>query len=193
MRRSHMLAVICVFVTSLLLTNHSFATKMLHRNAEELASLANRVFVGVCKSVEQRQNGSLYYTEYTFEVQDGIKGVNTGTVLVFRQFATPPGAGRIAGFPSYQSGGKYLLFLRADSELGLTSPIGLTQGAFQIFRSNDGSEKAINGLDNKGLFRGMDKSSGYSSLSVSERSLMEATSGSVNLNSLVGLVRKMAR
>ena len=73
MRRSHMFAVICVLVTSVLLTNSSYATKMLNRNAEELAKMADRIFVGVCTSVAERRDGNMIYTEYTFQVLQSIK------------------------------------------------------------------------------------------------------------------------
>ena len=172
-----------------------YATKMLHRNAEELASLANRVFIGVCVSAEEKQDGDLYYTEYTFEVLEGIKGINSGAILVFRQFVTPPGAGKIAGFPSYENGEKYMLFLREDSKLGLTSPIGLGQGAFRIFTTQDGKEKAINFFGNKGLFHrmGSKPSAKYSTLSAKEKSLMAITSGPVELNRFVNLIKKMSK
>ena len=75
--------VIWFLATSFLVMGISsvFATKMLHRNVEELATLADRVFVGVCISAEEKQTdfpsvGSTgTYTEYTFQVEESIKGV----------------------------------------------------------------------------------------------------------------------
>lgn len=193
MRRSHMFAVMCVFVTSVLLTNSSYATKMLHRNAEELAKMADRIFVGVCTSVAERRDGNMIYTEYTFQVLQNIKGVGSGT-LVLRQFGRARGVGSVIGMPAYDQGQKYMLFLRSDSEYGLASPIGLGQGAFRIIES-DGSEQAINAFGNSGLFHRMDaKSAKYSTtLSSIEKSLMATTTEPVDFNNFVGLMQKLVK
>lgn len=60
---------------------------MLHRNAEELISLSERIFVGICVSVKEQQldfsNGSpLIYTEYTFQVLQSIKNVSSEKVVL---------------------------------------------------------------------------------------------------------------
>ena len=175
-----------------------YATKMLHRNAEELASLAHRVFVGECVSVEEKEvtfsNGaSLTYTEYTFQVERSIKGPVGGTV-VLRQLGRARGLGSIIGMPFYENGKKYLLCLREDSEYGLASPIGLGQGAFQLYKDDKGTEQAINALGNQGLFHRMDaKSFKYSTLSIAEKSLIAATKGPVDFNNFVSLMQKLAR
>jgi len=187
---------ICFVVTGM---TSLYATKMLHRNAEELASLAHRVFVGMCVSVEEKEmtfpeNGaSLIYTEYTFQVEQSIKGPVGGTV-VLRQLGRARGLGSIIGMPFYESGKKYLLCLREDSEYGLASPIGLGQGAFQIYKDDKGTEQAINAFGNQGLFHRMDaKSFKFSTLSIAEKSLMAATKGPVDFNNYVNLMRKLAK
>jgi len=128
--------------------NQSNATKMLHRNAEELISLSERIFVGICVSVKEQQldfsNGSpLIYTEYTFQVLQSIKNVSSEKV-VLRQIGLAKDPGSIIGMPAYERDKKYLLFLRADSEYGLASPIGLGQGAFNILGAGNGVDLAIN-------------------------------------------------
>lgn len=188
-------SLIYFFTISILVTatGSALATKMLHRNAEELATLAERIFVGVCISVEENRDGNMLYTEYTFEVLQNIKGVNSGT-LVFRQFGRAKGVGSVIGMPAYDRGKKYMLFLRHDSEYGLTSPIGLGQGAFQIVKREDGVEQASNTFGNSGLFHRMDaKSPQYAPLNAREKSLMTTTRGTVDFNSFVGLLQKLAR
>ena len=189
------LLTICFVVTGM---TSLYATKMLHRNAEELASLAHRVFVGVCVSVEEKEmtfsNGaSLNYTEYTFQVEQSIKGSVGGTV-VLRQLGRARALGSIIGMPFYESDKKYLLCLREDSEYGLASPIGLGQGAFQIYKDDEGVEQAINAFGNQGLFHGMDaRSFKYSTFNTAEKSLMVGTKRPVDFNNLVSLMQKLAR
>jgi hypothetical protein len=50
-------------------------------------------------------------------------------------------------------GGDYLLILTAESEVGLSAPVGLGQGAFTIFEQ-DKLAWAKNEFDNAGLFAG---------------------------------------
>jgi hypothetical protein len=49
-----------------------------------------------------------------------------------------------------------ILFLTHESELGLSSPVGLMQGVFQVRKDKKGrKEGVINGINNAGLFNGM--------------------------------------
>ncbi len=52
--------------------------------------------------------------------------------------------------PGYRKGQKLLLFLHGDSRLGLTSPVGFTQGVFRMIQDRDGL-KAVNGVGNSNL------------------------------------------
>ncbi len=203
---------VTLLLVGLVLASHQAqATKMLHRNAEELAKLAERIFVGVCTFREARIEGELTineyttFNEYTFEVVDGVKGIETGDSLVIRQYAFPVGRGqypdrqwqlgKIPGMPEYLPGNKYLLFLRDDSARGLTSPIGLGQGAFQIVVAKDGSEHAINLFQNSGVFHRMDPNSGnLLMLSDSHKQVISTTTrGPVSLNLLLDVVREVTR
>jgi hypothetical protein len=130
------------------------ATRMVHRNADELVRLADRIFVGRCVSSERvAVESGLDFQQYEFAVEDGIVGPNTGALVRFRQLA-PPEGGIAVGMPSYQVGERYLLFLVADGPLGLTSPVGLGQGAFRLFETDRGPLLA-NVFGNESLFRGM--------------------------------------
>lgn len=175
--------------------NQSNATKMLHRNAEELVSLSERIFVGICVSVEEQQldfsNGSpLTYTEYTFEVLQSIKGTGSETI-VLRQVGLAKGPGSIIGMPAYDIDKKYLLFLRGDSEYGLASPIGLGQGAFKILKPKDGPELAINAFNNRGLFHRMNSQtlSKTAALPPEEKTILSQTHGPVDLENFISLIK----
>jgi hypothetical protein len=52
----------------------------------------------------------------------------------------------------YAKGQDLLLMLGPVSKYGLTSPVGLEQGRFRIFRDNTGQEVAVNGSGNLRLF-----------------------------------------
>ena len=193
MRKSVLLAF--SFLISLSSINRSNATKMLHRNAKELTSLSERIFVGVCVSVEQKQldlnNGSfMTYTEYTFETLQSIKGVNSEKV-VLRQVGLAKGPGSIIGMPTYETDKKYLLFLRGDSEYGLASPIGLGQGAFKIFEASNGADLAMNAFGNRGLFHRMNSRtlSKTDELNHEEKAMLDQTHGPVGLENFVGLIK----
>ncbi len=183
------------FLISLFSVNQSNATKMLHRNAEELVSLSERIFVGICVSVEEQQldfsNGSpLTYTEYTFEVLQSIKGTGSETI-VLRQVGLAKGPGSIIGMPAYDIDKKYLLFLRGDSEYGLASPIGLGQGAFKILKPKDGPELAINAFNNRGLFHRMNSQtlSKTAALPPEEKTILSQTHGPVDLENFISLIK----
>jgi hypothetical protein len=55
--------------------------------------------------------------------------------------------------PQLQLGRDYVLFTTAPSALGLSSPVGLGQGAFRIY-TEEKHEMAANELNNAGLFSG---------------------------------------
>lgn len=181
------------------------ATTMRHQTFSELVQEAERVFVGVCVSAldgELVQPGgwAVPYTEYTFEVRQVLKG-QLGQHLTIRQYGVreprPTSDGRLAlasrlpAMPVYQPGQTLLLFLIGDSSLGLTSPVGLAQGAFRIV-SEGGKRMAVNGFNNAGLFRGLPPSalSAHPPLSSEELGLLATNRGPVGLDSLLSLARR---
>ncbi len=182
------------------------ATTLVHRNLASLVASADRIFVGRCVSVQEGElkfpSGSILYTEYTFQVLDRIKGNVVGEVKVRQLGLTKPRqinettalVDRVVGMPVYRENGEYLLFLNKDSRLGLTTPVGLFQGAFSIARDENGRDFAVNGNFNRGLFKGMSpEKPAVAGLSVSEKSLLRKKKGPVHLDSLISLVRKLAQ
>lgn len=187
-----------LFVTSAL------SSVVLHRNLQQLAKSARRIFAGKCTSVSEhyQPNGdSPPYTEYTFEILESIKG-NLGPTLTIRQYGlTKPKqvsqdlayVGRVPGMPVYQEGKVYVLFLIGDSKLGLTSPAGLYQGAFLILEDSNGAKKVINGVSNLGLFKNLETATLTlnKALSPTERVLMKNKKGPIDYEDFLSLVRKM--
>jgi len=191
------LVLLLVFAVVGMTATAAFATKLQHRNLDQMTKLSQRIFVGTCVAVEQAEQplGSnvVPLTRYTFQVQETIKG-GTGVTETVQQFGKMEGLGAVIGMPRYQEGGKYLLFLLPESEIGLTSPVGLFQGAFQIAEDPEtGEVQATNGYNNLGLFKDMESGAGVLGLAAEERALMSTVKGAVDYDQFIGLVKKMAK
>jgi hypothetical protein len=123
-------------------------------NLPDMVRLADRVFLGLCLSAENQPGESISASvvEYVFEVRQGIKGVQNGERVIFRQVRSEQtGVKGIPGIPTYRSGEEILLFLHADSRIGLTSPVGLSQGVFHWEEAGDGKMGLLNSLHNRNL------------------------------------------
>lgn len=143
------------FFVLTLLSALGWATSVRTLNLFEMVELSDRVFEGRCLSAETKVEEStrLPIVEYTFEVRQAIKGVQAGQKIVFRQVGSMRGG--IAGIPHYRKGQELLLFLHADSKLGLTSPVGLAQGTFRLEKTSDKGVGVINPFRNRNLGRNL--------------------------------------
>ncbi len=129
------------------------ATSVKIVNISEMVQGSNRVFHGRCLSAREiTHNNGLPIVEYTFLVTEGLKGTVAGEKVVFRQVQGFGARGfRIAGLPVFTKDQELVLFLAADSRIGLTSPIGLSQGAFSVFEDPRGRLTIVNGFKNLNL------------------------------------------
>jgi hypothetical protein len=140
-------------------------------------------------------------------MREVLKG-RLGERVVIRQFGTrsprPAAHGaravvaRVPAMPTYEVGQELLLFLVGDSQLGLTSPVGLGQGAFRVEDDGSGGRVAVNAFGNAGLFRGLSAAAaaralGAEGLGAGESALLAADKGPVPLDPLLGLVRRLSR
>ena len=92
----------------------------------------------------------------TLQVLDPIKG-SPGAQLTFRQYVWDiRDRDRKLG---YRTGEEVVLLLRRPSQYGLTSPVGLEQGRFKVERDAANNRVVQNGLNNAGLFTGIDQTS----------------------------------
>ena len=87
------------------------------------------VFAGTVKAVERiaPQGSGVLTMQITFHVDDGIRGVKTGQILVIREWAGLWQLGE-----RYRPGEGVLLFLYPPSKLGLTSPVGGSIGRYRL-------------------------------------------------------------
>lgn len=129
-----------------------WATHVKPVNLQDMVASADRIFLGACiKAEETTLPSGLTATEYTFQVRRGLKGVNSGDTVTFRQLhASGRQSLSIPGLPRFRHGQDTLVFLHGDSKLGLTSPVGLSQGVFQVQQSNEGLV-VVNGMGNSNL------------------------------------------
>ena len=126
------------------------ATVILPQNLEQIESAAQRVFVAVCTSATaQTDVRGIPITVYTFKVSQAVKGdLKDGGAVVVRQVGnnTPGPNGlvaRIVGAPSYKVGQEVMLFLNPPSRIGLTAPVGLSQGVFNIVTDPNGNRQIV--------------------------------------------------
>lgn len=129
------------------------ATQVIPMNLVDMVGRADRIFLGVCQKVESvRTSNGLTARQYTFQVRRNLKGVENLETVVFRHLSSPAVGGmRIPGIPTYKQGQEILIFLHADSAIGLTSPVGLSQGLFRVERLSSGQVVVTNSLRNTNL------------------------------------------
>ena len=199
MKTIPILTAICFLILN---SPDAYATKVKSVNLEQMVQGADRIFVGTCVAVEDdtAPGTEIPVTTYTFSVSERIKGV-TGDILTVRQFGVrqPRVQGdqalvfRIPGMPVYQVGQEVVLFLIADSSLGLTSPVGLSQGAFTI-EERDGRKVLQNGNQNLGLFKDLSPEASAKKWQLSEKevNLFSVKKGPIDPITFIGVVRKMA-
>jgi len=110
--------------------------------------------------------GKIPVTKYTLSVSKSMKGKGkSGAKIVVKHLRlsgvslmTGEGGGERYEFPTYKVGEHLILFLTHESSLGLSSPIGLQQGVFQVQKDKDGRPThAVNGVDNAGLYDSADE------------------------------------
>jgi hypothetical protein len=143
------------------------------------------------------------YTEYTFEVIEGVKGCRdaSGKPLekaIVRHAGTRSGYVRPDGLevpplkmgvPEYEVGEEVVLFLTPESKLGLCAPVGLSQGKFSVIRAK-GRVLVRNSLANRCLFDAAEASPPRGMSSIEARTLREA-GDALNLREFLGACRKL--
>jgi hypothetical protein len=130
-------------LVALLAATTASATSVRRLSPTEVDALAARIFEGRCLSARSITVGEgLPATEYVFAVDNVLKGEGleeslrgAGGRLVVRQVGGSREDGstyRVVGVPEYRVGARYRLALHGESRLGLTCPVGLSQGVRQL-------------------------------------------------------------
>ncbi|MBI4196190.1 MAG: hypothetical protein HY539_00045 [Deltaproteobacteria bacterium] len=178
---------------------------VLRLNLEQLTVLADRVFVGRCLSVEKGKDKNGHPVQYvSFKVSENLKGEN-GETVTFKQVrmetlplnAYESATTAFSGLPQYQVGEEVVIFLSGESELGLTAPVGLAQGKFDIKEDQQGKRIVVNGLQNQGLLLGLRKSPRFKvmSLSTGEKALLDGNpnKAEISYDDFLSLVKKLSQ
>jgi len=144
------------------------ATTVTPMNLADLAGRAGRIFRGTVVAVEAGTvpggGGAVPTVSYRIRVTEALKGVDatesTRGVVEIRMVGWRNGegaAGRVhraswlRDLPALEAGQEYLLFTTTPSAAGLSTTVGLGQGAFRI-HSEGTQAKAVNAFHNAGLF-----------------------------------------
>ncbi|MBT8069061.1 MAG: hypothetical protein HKP21_12380 [Xanthomonadales bacterium] len=186
MKQSRLLATL--LAGALLLAFNAGATTLIEMNLATLTDRSDKIFRGTVMSVTEITvrggGGDLPAIQYTIRVDESMKGNHVDRqgqqYAVIRMLGSlkqyHAGKPPIPGFPLLREGGEYLLMVAPEGPIGLTTTMGLGQGAFNIFSDpNTREDMALNGFNNASLFKGM--SAGM------------PDDGPVSYNSLVGLIK----
>jgi hypothetical protein len=155
------LAVVAACLAGLFLGGNTAASQVRQLNLEQMTERAETIFVGRCIEVAEESHPALRrVTRATFRVEQPVKG-RLGPTVTVRLPGGAIGSGRgleIAGLPRFAEGERVMLFLYRPSELGLSAPVGLGQGRFEIQRGKSGLELATNDFGNRRLLQGLSSS-----------------------------------
>ena len=125
------------------LSENVLATRVIPLNLTDLSKEAERIFEGECIALERTtvmdREGKVEIpaVRYTFKVLDAIKGVAGETLIISQlgqswkkdQFQVNAD---LMSVPRYEVGKTYILFMNKNFGTGLTTPIGLDQGVFDV-------------------------------------------------------------
>jgi hypothetical protein len=136
-------AIVLIVATALMVASvTTVRAAMVERmSLEEVAHEAARIVHATVVEVRSgRDESGLPATWITLAVVRTLKGPHTPQ-LTIKQYGVaeplPDGTiTRVAGLPRYRVGEEVVLFLRADSARGFTSPVGFSQGAYRVSRTD---------------------------------------------------------
>jgi len=127
------------------------ATSVLPLYLDEIIDSAAVAFEGVClenKTGRDPQTGMIV-TFTTFQVGDLLKG-SAGSTFTIKQIGGEDKSDgrflRVHGVPRFIPGEGYVVFLYGVSQQGFSSPVGLSQGRFEVVQEA-GMAKVGNGGD----------------------------------------------
>jgi len=147
------------------------ATTLVQMNMKDLVTRADKVFRGTVTSIDtttvRAGGGDLPVIVYRLRVQEAFKGSfdehNGEPLLELRMIGLAKaahGSGSVQSrnvlrdLPRLEMGHEYVLFTTAPSAIGLSTTVGLGQGAFTILGAGK-EEMTVNAFNNAGLNRGL--------------------------------------
>ena len=163
----------------LLFVQPAEATSVLRLNLEQMVDRAGSIFRGTVLDVRSGSievgGGQLPTTTYTLRVEERFKGTfeKEAATVEIKNVSTRVGDHEkfsvLPEVPRLSVGADYLLITTAPSPLGLSTTVGLGQGAFSLFTSNR-EVLAVNAVGNANL--GLDGPVAYTDLAGQIRALL---------------------
>ena len=123
----------------------AFATSVLPVDLGQMIDQAAVAFEGTVVDVRTGRDPQtgLLVTMTTFRVDDVLKGDVPGSYTIKQIGGSDSTTGmrfKAFGVPTYNVGQTYVLFMNGVSTAGFTSPVGLSQGRFQVVDGEAGPE-----------------------------------------------------
>jgi hypothetical protein len=163
-KRLMLLGILC-------LSSALFGTTLVQMNLQRLTGNAGKIFRGRVLAIDSGTvaagGGQLQTITYKILVEEPFKGEFGGSekqqvavITMISNKLMKISNGKYERFsplinmPRLEMGQTYLLFTTQPSKIGLSTTVGLGQGAFRI-AGKPGAETAVNEFNNVGLFRGM--------------------------------------
>lgn len=139
------------------------AANVQHMTLRDLVTRADRIVRGTVIAKDDTTinagGGTLPATRYRIRVAETFKGAAASGAVIEVQLLARPKTATSGGLrrgtllqdlPQFNVGQEYLLVLTRPSAVGLSTTVGLQQGAFELRGGNDGG-MAVNGANNIGL------------------------------------------
>ena len=161
---------------SMFLSSNASAQMVQQMNLSDMTDRAEKIFRGrvlnMTVGTVEAGGAQLPTVSYNVQIVEGIKGLGNasgdygGAIVSFTMFGNVKGRPAndddtyLGGFrPALlDDGGASLLFMTQPSSVGLSTMVGLGQGAFKVVM-REKEDHVVNGVNNQGLFRGIDRGS----------------------------------
>lgn len=136
---------VAVVLLGLALAAPAAASQVKARSLHDLVAAAGTVFAGSVDAVEFDRLHGMPVTRVTFRVSDGLRGTSGETLtLTFPGGMQPDGLPyRITGLTPFRTGERLVLLVYPTSPIGLTSPVGLYQGRFDLREGPAGLQAVV--------------------------------------------------
>ena len=190
--RLQMLALAAAFLLSTFGAFNAAASSVLPLDLDQIAAGAQHIVHVRCTRNEVQRDAAIgVVTVTTFDVLDRAKGGGTSTFTVRQAGGELDGIAVNFHVPKFTVGSEYVLFIPPALNLGLASPVGLSQGTFSVVRGPAGNEVG-NGRDFATLLSSTDRATAPAKVAArlqrapSERARLDLTDFMTLLRAKVG-------
>ncbi|MDX9755237.1 MAG: hypothetical protein RBU29_14825 [bacterium] len=193
LQKAGLLTIVCL----ILATPPGWAVQLKPLSLPQLSQGAGIIFEGECVAIRTGQDAESGFiaTWYTFNVLECLKG-KTGETVTIKQYGGSDGKITVhAPITSYQVGERVILFLYAQSKIGFTSCVGISQGKFAVREFEDREGRFVtNGMPAKVLFEGLDRViPTYDSKGIQTQGAERLRSANLDKDNFVSMVRTLVK